>query len=76
MNLTTEHRSILEHTRDRGAGGYYCGDSSAMRELVAAGLMVFAGRKSFVAEPYFQLTGLGRKALRETVNTKVTDPAP
>lgn len=63
MTLTKEHVSIMEHTRDRAAGGYYCGDSPEMRELVAAGLMADAGRKSFVPDPYFQLTRKGREAL-------------
>lgn len=64
MKLTKEHIEIMEHTRDRAAQGFYCGDSPAMQELVAAGLMVYAGRKSFVPDPYFQLTGNGREALR------------
>lgn len=64
MTLTKEHIAIMEHTRDRAAGGYYCGDSSPMQELVAEGLMASVGRKSFVPEPYFQLTGKGHEALR------------
>lgn len=66
MKLTKEHISIMEHTRDRAAGGLYCGDSPEMQELVAAGLMAEAGRKSFVPDPYFHLTGKGREALRES----------
>jgi hypothetical protein len=34
-----------------------------MQELVQAGLMVFAGRKSFVPDPYFTLTQKGRDLL-------------
>lgn len=66
--MTKEHIDIMEHTRDRAAGGLYCGDSPEMQELVAAGLMTEAGRKSFVPEPYFQLTGKGRVALRQALN--------
>jgi hypothetical protein len=64
MKLTKEHIEIMRHTRDRAAGGYYCGDSPAMQELVAEGLMSYAGRKSFVPDPYFQLSQKGREALR------------
>jgi hypothetical protein len=63
MNLTREHVEILRHTRDRAAGGYYCGDSPAMQELVANGLMIYAGRKSFVPDSYFQLTSKGRATI-------------
>lgn len=70
MELTHEHIDIMEHTRDRAAGGFYCGDSSAMQELVAEGLMVSAGRKSFVPDPYFQLTRKGREVLRNPPNDK------
>lgn len=64
MKLTQEHIDIMEHARDRAANGFYCGGGKAMHELVAEGLMSYAGRKSFVPEPYFQLTGKGREALR------------
>ena len=71
--LTKEQIAILEHTRNRAAGGYYCGDSPAMQQLVAAGLMVFAGRKSFVPDDYFQMTGAGREALKSANPTVYTD---
>lgn len=64
--MTREQFDILEHTRDRAAGHLYCGDSKAMTELVAAGLMEFAGRKSFVPDSYFTLTRKGW----ETVTTR------
>jgi hypothetical protein len=54
--LTPEHIEILKHTRDRAAGGYYCGDSVHMQQLVESGLMAYAGRKSFVHDPYFEIT--------------------
>jgi len=64
MKLTNEHRDIMEHTRDRAAQGLYCGDSPAMQELVAEGLMLYAGKKSFVPDKYFSLTSKGREALK------------
>lgn len=71
MNLSKEHISIMEHTRDRAAYGLYCGDSLAMRELVAGKLMISAGRKSFVSDEYFRLTEKGYEALRSRINTPV-----
>lgn len=62
--LTKSQLEILKHTRDRSAGGYYCGDSPDMQALVAAGLMVSAGRKSFVPDEYFKLTQAGHDALK------------
>ncbi len=62
--LNTEQRAILEHTANRAAGGLYCGDSPDMQVLVANGLMEYAGRKSFVTDPYFRITAAGREALR------------
>ena len=62
--LSPLHIDIMRHTRDRAAGGFYCGDSPEMQELVAWGLMESAGRKSFVPEEYFRLTHNGRVALR------------
>lgn len=64
MNLTPEHVAILDHTHRRAAQGLYCGDSPAMQQLVNGGLMAEAGRKSFVPDPYFRITGKGRLALR------------
>ena len=66
MKLSNEQIEILKHTRDRAAGGLYCGDSAAMQQLVAAGLMAPAGRKSFVPDPYFRLTAAGDQALRKS----------
>ena len=64
MDLTKEHVEIMEHTKARAAGGFYCGDSPAMQELVAEGLMVEAGRKSFCPDTYFKLTSKGYEALK------------
>jgi hypothetical protein len=64
MTLSKNHIDIMQHTRDRAAGGFYCGDSKEMQELVTAGLMEFAGMKSFVPDKYFKLTRAGREALQ------------
>ena len=63
--LTDEQVAILDHTAYRAARGLYCGGSPDMDGLVAAGLMEDAGRKSFVPDPYYRITGAGREALRE-----------
>ena len=65
MKLTNEQASILHHTIYRAAGGFYCGGGRDMDILVAAGLMVSAGRKSFVPDEYFRITAAGRTALVE-----------
>ncbi len=62
MELNDEHKEILAHTaRNR----FFCGDGREMKELCDAGLMEYAGRKSFVPDPYFAITEKGREALRE-----------
>ena len=61
--LTREQREILAHTEYRAAGGLYCGGGKVMDELVAAGLMDYVGRKSFVPDPYYRITSKGRAAL-------------
>ena len=75
MNLTNNQRDILDHTAHRAAGGFYCGDSKDMQVLVQLGLMVSAGKKSFVVDEYFKLTFEGRKVLART-NTKQSIPNP
>jgi hypothetical protein len=52
--LLREHREILDHTL-RNNSGLFCGDSQEMQYLVDLGLMVYAGKKSFVPDPYFKL---------------------
>ena len=66
VTLTSEQRDILHHTVHRAAGGYYCGDGADMDVLVALGFMIYAGKKSFVPEPYYQATPAGRAYLKET----------
>lgn len=68
--LTGEQVEILEHTTYRAAGGFYCGDSPAVQALVEAGLMEPAGRKGFVPDPYFSITGAGRRVLREALQAR------
>lgn len=63
--LTSNQRDILYHTEHRAAGGLYCGRDNDMDVLVEAGLMEYAGIKSFVPDPYYRITGKGREALRE-----------
>lgn len=64
MELNTEQKAILDHTAHRAAGGLFCGGGSDMQELVDLGLMESVGRKSFVPDEYFRMTGKGREALR------------
>jgi len=63
--ITNQQADILDHTSNRAAGGFYCGDSPVMQQLIALGLMQSAGRKSFVPDEYFSMTASGRAALRE-----------
>jgi len=63
--MSDEQLSILDHTEHRAAGGFYCGGSPDMDALIAAGLMEFAGWKSFVPDAYYRITSKGRSVLRE-----------
>lgn len=64
MKLNSEHIAILEHTSTSAPYFMYCGDSSEMQELVDGGLMRFAGKKSYVPDPYFTITDEGFEAVR------------
>jgi hypothetical protein len=64
--LTHEQIEILFHTRDRAAGGFFCGGSPAMDGLVEQGLMEFAGKKAYVPDSYYRMTPKGRELLRLT----------
>lgn len=64
MKLTSQQRDILYHTEHRAAGGFYCGGGAVMDTLVEAGLMEYAGKKSFVPDKYYKITSKGRAALR------------
>lgn len=69
MTLNNEHHAILYHTMNRAFGRLYCGDSTEMQELVQAGLMVSAGKKSFAPDEYFTITYEGKQALEEAHDT-------
>jgi len=62
MELTNEHIEILKHTEKNGL---FCGDSREMTELCEYKMMEFAGRKSFVPDPYFRLLPDGKSALSD-----------
>jgi len=62
--INREQIEILEHTVKRAPGGFYCGGGKDMDALVAEGLMEYAGRKSFVPDPYYRITSKGRTVLR------------
>ena len=68
--LSSEERDILLHTMHRAAGGLYCGSSPEMITLIKRGLMVYAGRKSLVPDPYYRITPKGCEAIREQVGEK------
>lgn len=65
MDLTQGQVDILDHTMFRAANGLYCGGGLSMDALVAAGLMQFEGRKSFVPDSYYRITAAGAAALME-----------
>ncbi len=65
MSITSNQRSILDHTAHKTANNLYCGDSDDMQALVSLGLMVSVGFKSFVPDEYFTLTSVGRKKGRQ-----------
>lgn len=65
MKLHDEHWAIIEHTLENGL---YCGSSTEMDELCAAGLMEYAGRKPFVPEPYYRVTAKGKETVYSQTN--------
>jgi len=58
MELNNEQKAIIKHTIKNGL---FCGGSKDMDELCDAGLMEFAGKKSFVPDPYYRVTSKGEK---------------
>lgn len=64
MPMTEQQLEIFDHTVQRAARGLFCGDSPAMQELVAAGLMESAGRVAWCPDEYFRITPAGREAWR------------
>lgn len=63
--LNKEQRAIMEHTINRAAGGFYCGDSKDMQKLVELGFMESAGKKTFVPDEYFKITNEGKQYLKD-----------
>jgi len=59
--INQEQFEILKHTQKVT---HFCGGSKDMDDLVNKGLMQYAGKKSFVPDPYYKLTAEGRKLLR------------
>lgn len=59
VDLNKEQKDILEHTA-KNHQGLYCGGSRDMDFLCANGLMESAGRKSFVPDEYYRITGEGK----------------
>lgn len=60
VELTKEHIEILKHTEKNGL---FCGDSEEMQDLCKLKMMEYAGRKSFVPDPYFRLMPDGKLTL-------------
>lgn len=60
MKINAEQKAIIEHTIKNGI---FCGGGKDMDKLCDAGLMEFAGKKSFVPDPYYRVTSAGKKAL-------------
>jgi hypothetical protein len=65
--LNNEQMEILKHT-EKSPNSLFCGGSPDMDKLVELGLMTYAGRTGFCPDPYYQITGEGRAALRPTRN--------
>jgi len=60
MELNNEQKAIIEHTIKNGL---FCGGGKDMDELCDAGLMEYAGKKSFVPDPYYRITAKGEKVV-------------
>ena len=58
--MNEEHAEILRHAYKTQ---YYCGGSKEMDDLCESGMMKFAGRKSFVPDPYYKITPKGRSVV-------------
>ena len=62
MELNKEQIAIIEHTIKNGS---FCGSSPDMDAICEAGYMICIGRKSFVPDPYYQVTTEGRHAVNK-----------
>lgn len=60
MELNNEQKAIIEHTIKNGL---FCGGSKDMDGLCEAGLMEYAGKKSFVPDPYYRVTTKGKNVI-------------
>jgi hypothetical protein len=58
--MTQEQKEILKHANKHI---FYCGGGPDMDSLCDQGLMAYAGKKSFVPDPYYKITNAGKKAL-------------
>ena len=70
MNLTDKQLEILDHMIHRASQGLYCGASEDMDILLDAGLVEYAGKKSFVPDKYYRITSKGREILKNYDNTR------
>ncbi len=77
MNLTEEEYEILDHTMNRAANRFYCGDSPAIQSLIAKGLMRSVGWKPCVGDEYFTIcqavSRLYLQYMKETQMGRFTD---
>ena len=58
MRLNDEQLAILEHTLQNGV---FCGGGNDMDVLCEWGYMRYIGTKSFVPDPYYKITAIGKK---------------
>ena len=69
-SITEEQIEILKHTSKNGR---YCGGGKDMDALVAAGLMRYLGTPAWCPDPFYEITGAGKDAIRRQ-NTLLSDP--
>ena len=67
MEITNEHIEILKHA---SKNGLFCGDSKEIQELCEFKMMEFAGRKSFVPDPFFKLMPDGESLINDLTKLK------
>jgi hypothetical protein len=68
MNINNEQKAILKHANNNN--GLYCGGSQTMDSLCKLDLMEYAGKKTFVPDPYYKITGKGKNILNEEHHSK------
>ena len=62
MLINEEQMEILKHANKNQ--GMFCGGGKQMDILCQNELMEFAGRKSFVPDPYYRITTKGRNVIK------------